>query len=75
MTAAFLLLLLALVAIGLFVWWLLVLIEAVKTPTYQWVEIGQNQIVHVLLMVFLGLIGTVIFVLVARPKLHAAGYR
>ena len=54
-----------------FVGWLLVLIEAVRTPTDVWRAAGQEQLVHILLMVFLGLVGTIVYVVVARPKLRA----
>jgi hypothetical protein len=65
--------LLVVAGIALFVWWLLVLIEVVRTPAAQWDAAGQSQLVHVLLMLFLGVIGTIIYLAVARPPLRAAG--
>lgn len=62
----------AAVAIAAFVWWLVVLIEALKTPSSQWSAAGQNQILWVVLMVLLGLLGTILYVLVARPPLRTA---
>ncbi len=61
------------VGIAGFVWWLLVLIEALRTPKTQWDAAGQNQLLYVLVMVFLGIIGTIAYVVVARPQLRATG--
>lgn len=66
-------LLLMLFALIPFVWWLLCLIQAVKVPDSQWAAADQNKIVYVLLMVLLGLIGTIIYVIVARPALRRVG--
>lgn len=59
----------ALVSLALFAWWLIVLIEALRAPDQAWVAAGQNKILWVLLMVFLGVLGTVLYVLIARPAL------
>ena len=61
------------VGVALFVWWTLVLIEALRTPTSQWEASGQSQIVYVVLMVLVGVIGTIAYVVVARPQLRSAG--
>lgn len=61
------------IGLALFAWWLVVLIEAVRVPSEAWRAAGQEQIVHILLMVFLGIIGTFVYVVVARPKLRAVG--
>ena len=58
--------------LGVFVWWLVVLIEALKTPETQWKDAGQDRLLWVLLMVFLGVIGTLSYVIVARPRLRRA---
>jgi hypothetical protein len=63
---------LVVVGLALFVWWLVMLVEAVKTPKSQWDAAGQSLLVHVLLMLFLGVIGTIIYIAVARPRLRAA---
>lgn len=62
-----------LVAIPLFLWWLYVLIEAVRTPASQWAAADQSQVVHVLLMVFLGIVGTVLYLTIARPRMRSVG--
>lgn len=61
----------ALIAIALFGWWLAMLIDALRTPQGQWEVARQNQLVYVLMMIFLGVIGTIVYVLVARPQLRA----
>lgn len=71
MAASVLISLIAIVGLPLFVWWLVVLIEAVKTPGPQWDAAGQSLLVHVLLMLFLGVIGTIIYLVVAKPRLRA----
>jgi hypothetical protein len=60
----------ALASLALFVWWLLVLIEALRVPDPVWVSAGQNKILWILLMVFLGALGTLLYVLIARPALR-----
>ncbi len=60
-----------LLSLAAFAWWLLMLIDAVRTPASAWDAAGQSQLVHILLMVFLGVIGTIVYVVVARPRLRA----
>lgn len=55
---------------ALLVWWVLVLIEALRTPKAQWDAAGQSQILYVALMVFLGVVGTISYIVVARPLLR-----
>lgn len=71
MAVSLLLLIVAVVGLAVFVWWLLMLIDAVRIPSETWRAAGQEQLVHILLMVFLGVIGTIVYVVVARPKLRA----
>ena len=58
-----------LVSLVLIVWWLIVLVEALRVPDQSWTVAGQNKILWVLLMVFLGVLGTILYVLIARPAL------
>lgn len=51
------------------VWWLIVLIEALRLPDEAWVHAGQSKMLWVLLMVFLGVIGTILYVVIVRPAL------
>lgn len=59
--------------LALSVWWLVLLIEAVKIPDAQWDAARQNKILQVLLMVLLGVIGTIIYQFTARPELKRVG--
>ncbi|QLQ10796.1 MAG: hypothetical protein HZY75_11020 [Nocardioidaceae bacterium] len=56
---------------AIFVYWLIVLIEALKIPASEWERTGQSQLIYVLAMFLLGIIGTLLYVLIARPKLKA----
>lgn len=58
--------------IGLLV---LALIDLVKRPAGVWEESGQNQLVWALVVIFVGFIGPVLYLLVARPALDAATVR
>jgi hypothetical protein len=61
------------VSVAATVWWVVVLVEAVKVPDQAWTAAGQDKLIFVLLMVFLGVIGTLVYVLVARPALRSVG--
>ena len=50
-----------LVALLLFVWWLVRLIEVCSLPESTWRAADQSRLVYVLLMIFLGLLGTLIW--------------
>jgi hypothetical protein len=62
-----------LIPLPLFIWWLWCLIQALKIPDTDWAAADQNKLVYVLLMVFLGVIGTIAYAVVARPALRNAG--
>jgi uncharacterized membrane protein len=62
-----------LVALPLFIWWLVCLIQALKVPDSSWAAADQNKLVYILLMVFLGVIGTIVYAVVARPALRSTG--
>ncbi|GAA3513938.1 hypothetical protein GCM10022234_05910 [Aeromicrobium panaciterrae] len=66
-----LVLVLVAIAVALFAWWLLMLIEALKTPAAQWKAAGQSQVVYVILMVVLGVIGTILYIAVPRSQLRS----
>jgi hypothetical protein len=57
-------------AIAVFAWWLVMLVEAVRIPGARWQDKGHNQVVYIILMVFLGVIGTLIYYFVPRPELR-----
>lgn len=61
------------VGVAATVWWLVMLIEALRFPDAQWAAAGQNKVVQVVLMVVLGVVGTIIYALTARPDLRRVG--
>jgi hypothetical protein len=71
--AASLLFLIVLVVpfIAAFVAWLVMLVDALKVSDATWSAAGESKLLYVLLMVFLGLIGTILYVVIARPKLRS----
>lgn len=68
-----LLLPLAIVWLGFFLWWLRALIEPIKVPQSAWADSGLNQVLFVLLMVFASVVGTAVYWFFARSKLRGAG--
>jgi TctA family transporter len=63
----------AVVALGCAVWWLIMLIEAVRVPESQWLAADQSKLTHVLLMCLLGIVGTIVYMVTARPALRRVG--
>jgi heme/copper-type cytochrome/quinol oxidase subunit 4 len=57
-------------ALILLVLWLVFLIDALRRPEGEWQAAERSQLVFVLLMVFLGLLGTLLYVFIARPALR-----
>jgi hypothetical protein len=47
-------------------------LDAALKPDHTWAAAGQNKLVWVLLCLLLGLIGSLIYLAVVRPKLLAA---
>lgn len=58
------------VGVGLFVWWILMLIEALRIPSSRWEGRGHSQILYVVMMVLLGFIGTLLYVLIPRRDIR-----
>jgi hypothetical protein len=57
--------------------WLLVwaLIDLLRRPRIQWQKADQNQIIWALVIIFIGIIGPILYLTIARPKLRdVAGY-
>ncbi|RZI83654.1 MAG: hypothetical protein EOO67_17195 [Microbacterium sp.] len=76
MEAGILILLVLVLGLGflaLSVWWLVLLIEAVRFPDAQWDAAGQNKLLQIVLMLLLGIIGTVVYQFTARPELKRVG--
>lgn len=62
-----------LVIVGLFALWVSVLVQALRIPDSQWEAADQSKVVYVLLMVLLGVLGTLLYWIVARPALRRSG--
>lgn len=56
--------------LALFVWWLMMLIEALKIPGQRWEAAGHNQVLYVIGMFILGWLGTLLYVLIPRSSLR-----
>lgn len=48
------------------------LVDLVRRPSEVWELSGHNQIVWALIVVFVGIVGPVLYLLIARPALDAA---
>lgn len=49
------------------------LVDALRVPQHVWKAAGQNQLIYVLLMVVVGVLGTIVYVAIARPQLRDGG--
>lgn len=59
----------ALVAIAFTGVWIWSLVDALRFDDRRWIEAGQSKILWVLLLVFLGLLGSILYVVMCRPSL------
>ena len=50
------------------------LVDLVRRPTEAWASSGHSQLVWALVVVFVGFIGPLLYLLIARPALDAAAY-
>lgn len=48
------------------------LVDLVKRPADAWARSGHNQLVWALIVVFVGFIGPILYLLIARPALDSA---
>ena len=56
-------------ALPLMVFYLWALVDALRTPASVWEAAEQNQLLWVGVMIFVSLLGAVLYVLIARPRL------
>lgn len=59
-------------ALPLFVFHIWALIDVLRTPTGVWEETGQNQLLWGVVVLFLSLLGPILYVILARPALVEA---
>ncbi len=63
------LMLLLLAPIGLLIW---ALLDLLRRPQDQWTTAGQSQLVWALVVVFVAVIGPLLYLGIARPQLRDA---
>ena len=64
--------LVALVGLALLAFHIWAIVDVLRFPEPVWQRAGQNQIVWLLVVLFLSFLGPVIYLLVARPQLLTA---
>lgn len=64
--------LVALASLGGLVLLVLALIDLVKRPAGEWTASGHNQLVWAVIVVFVGFVGPLLYLLIARPALETA---
>jgi hypothetical protein len=62
-----------LIGLGLFAFHIWAIVDVVRTPTGVWEAAQQSQVLWAVLVIFLSVIGPVLYLLIARPQLQAAG--
>ena len=55
---------------GGFVLWVWTLVDAVQRSDADWEQAGQNRLVWILILIFLGFIGSLLYLFAARPQLE-----
>ncbi len=58
-----------LIGLGLWIW---ALADALPRRDEQWEQAGQSKLIWILLLIFLGAVGAIIYFLAARPGLERA---
>lgn len=64
-----------LMALPLFIFHIWALVDVLRTPQDVWAAAGQNQMLWGIVVLFLSLIGPVLYLIIARPLLLAAQSR
>ena len=65
----FLALFLLIIPLGLLIW---ALVDLLRRPQAQWAATGQSQLVWALVVILVGLIGPILYLAMAKPRLDAA---
>lgn len=60
------------IALAGFAFWVWSLVDAIQRPDPEWERAGQNKLIWILVLIFVGFIGSFIYLVVARPQLEAA---
>lgn len=56
-------------AVAGFALWIWALVNSLSKPDAVWEAAGQNKIVWLLVIIFLGFIGAILYALIAKPQL------
>ena len=72
MALGLLFVLFGLVALAGFAFWVWSLVDAIQRPDAEWEQAGQNKLIWILVIIFVGCIGSIIYLVVARPQLENA---
>lgn len=59
-----------LIGLAAFALWVWSLVDAIQRPDAEWEQADQNKLIWILVLVFVGFIGSIIYLLVARPQLE-----
>lgn len=59
------------IGVGGLLVWLAALVDMLKRPAEQWQQSGQDRIVWALVVVFLYVVGAILYWLIARPELES----
>lgn len=52
--------------------WIWALVDIARHTAMEWDASGQNQVVWVLIVLFLGLLGLILYLAIARPRLRSS---
>ena len=64
-----------LVLVAVMVAWVVALVDAIRRPRAQWEMAQQNKLLYVLLIIFLGWFGALIYAMIPWPQLKVAAAR
>ena len=62
--------LIGLIVLAGFAFWVWSLVDGLKRPDAEWERAGQNKLIWILVLIFVGPIGSFIYLAVARPQLE-----
>ena len=51
--------------------WIFTLVDSLQIPDHTWQAAGQNKVLWLLLIVFLGFLGSLLYMAIPRPSLKA----
>ena len=51
--------------------WVMSRVSVLRYSDAQWAATGRSRVAYILLIIFLGLLGSLLYALIARPKLKA----